>query len=358
MKSLILPPLSELYGVITRARLGLYNRGTFRTSRLDRPVISIGNLTTGGTGKTPLVEWVARVLAADGKRVCILTRGYGRRNPNRRVLVSDGQAVVSNPFDAGDEPFLLAKKLVGSAAVISDIDRVAAGQGAIEHLKTDCFILDDGFQHLRLARDLDVVTIDATNPWGGGELLPFGRLREAPEALKRADCLVITRADQVEDVSLLISELRIVSGDRPVFISRMAIQRFASLDLDQEIEMSGPLAAFCAVGNPGSFFRLLEQSGFELVFKKQFPDHHVYKASDLQSLEHEARNAGARAIVTTAKDAVKLTSESFSLPCSAMEIELKIDNDDELKRMIRRAGAQGSEVRDQGSGSGISKTMT
>jgi tetraacyldisaccharide 4'-kinase len=344
MKSLILPPLSELYGAITRARVRLYDRGTFRTTRIDRPVISIGNLTTGGTGKTPLVEWVARVLAAEGKRVCILTRGYGRRNPNRRVLVSDGQAVLSNPFDAGDEPFLLAKNLVGSAAVISDIDRVSAGKGAIEHLRTDCFILDDGFQHLRLARDLDVVTVDATNPWGGGELLPYGRLRETPDALKRADCIVITRADQVTDVAPLVSELQIVSGEGPLFISKMVIRRFVRLDQDREAEMNGPVAAFCAVGNPGSFFQLLGQSGCELVLKKQFPDHHVYSAGDLQSLENEAKSAGASGLVTTAKDAVKLNAKSFTLPCYVMEIELKIDNDEALKRMIHRVGA--------GSGSG------
>ncbi|HSE21385.1 MAG TPA: tetraacyldisaccharide 4'-kinase [Pyrinomonadaceae bacterium] len=349
MKSLILPPLSDLYGAITRARVHLYNRGTFRTTRLDRPVISIGNLTTGGTGKTPLVEWVARVLAADGKRVCILTRGYGRRNPNRRVLVSDSHAVLSNPFDAGDEPFLLAKNLVGSAAVISDIDRVSAGKGAIEHLKTDCFILDDGFQHLRLARDLDIVTVDATNPWGGGELLPFGRLREKPDALKRADCLVITRSDQVGDVAPLVSEIRTVSGDRPIFISRMAIRRFARLDQDLEAEINGPVAAFCAVGNPDSFFKLLEQSGCQLVFKKQFADHHVYSAGDLQSLENDALNAGASVLVTTAKDAVKLNAKSFTLPSYVMEIELKIDNDDELARMIRLVGT--------GPGSGLGTTV-
>ena len=340
MKSLILPPLSELYGAITRARSILYNRGTFRTNRLNRPVISVGNLTTGGTGKTPLVEWIARVISAEGKRVCILTRGYGRRNPNRRVLVSDGQSVLSNPFDAGDEPFLLGKNLVGSAAIISDINRVAAGQGAIEHLKTDCFILDDGFQHLRLARDLDVVTIDATDPWGGGKLLPYGRLREKPDALKRADCLVITRADQVEDVTTLISELKVVSGDRPIFVSRMAPRRVVRLDQTQEVETRERMAAFCAVGNPDSFFKLLEQAGYDLVLKEQFSDHHVYSSRDLQSLESEARKAGALGIITTAKDAVKLTSHSFSLPCYVMEIELKIDNDRELQRMIAE-GARG-----------------
>ena len=175
---LILPPLSAIYGAITRTRLSLYKRGTFRTTALSRPVISIGNITTGGTGKTPLVEWVARRLSEHGKRVCVLTRGYGRTNPSDRVLVSDGNGVFSNPEVAGDEAFLLASNLNGSVPVISDANRITAGQDAIKHLGAECFVLDDGFQHLRVARDLDIVTIDATNPWGGGSLLPFGRLRE------------------------------------------------------------------------------------------------------------------------------------------------------------------------------------
>src|SRR5215470_6599004 len=140
MKSLVLPPLSALYGAITRSRTALYERGTFRTFKLERPVISIGNITTGGTGKTPLVEWVARVIAESGKKVCILTRGYGRENPKQRVLVSDGSTVFAGPAEAGDEPFLLANDLLGVAAVISDADRSAAGQGAIKHLSTDCFV--------------------------------------------------------------------------------------------------------------------------------------------------------------------------------------------------------------------------
>src|SRR6478672_3588674 len=137
MKSFVLPPLSLLYGAVTRTRLSLYRRGTFHTTKLARPVISIGNITAGGTGKTPLVEWVARTLAESEKQVCILTRGYGRENPKRRVLVSDGTTVFSTARDAGDEPYLLASNLRGVAAVISDADRFAAGQGAIKHLKSD-----------------------------------------------------------------------------------------------------------------------------------------------------------------------------------------------------------------------------
>lgn len=205
MKSFVLPPLSLLYGAVTRTRLSLYRRGTFHTTKLDRPVISIGNITTGGTGKTPLVEWVARTVAAQGKKVCILTRGYGRKDPHLQVIVSDGYGVLASPTEAGDEPYLLASRLVGSAAVISSADRIAAGHEAINDFGTDCFVLDDGFQHLRLARDLNIVTIDATNPWGGGKLLPYGRLRETPESLSRADCVVITRCDQVRELDKLRS---------------------------------------------------------------------------------------------------------------------------------------------------------
>src|SRR5678810_562776 len=150
------PPLSLLYGAVTRTRLSLYRRGTFQTTKLDRPVISIGNITTGGTGKTPLVEWVARTVASHGKKVCILTRGYGRKDPHLQVIVSDGYGVLASPAEAGDEPYLLATKLTGQAAVISSADRIAAGEEAIKDFGTECFVLDDGFQHLRLARDLNI----------------------------------------------------------------------------------------------------------------------------------------------------------------------------------------------------------
>src|ERR671928_1251974 len=208
MKSIVLPPLSLLYDAVTRTRLSLYRRGTFHTTKLDRPVISIGNITTGGTGKTPLVEWVARTIASAGKKVCILTRGYGRKNPHLQVIVSDGYGVLASPSEAGDEPYLLATKLTGLAGVISSADRIAAAEEAIKDFGTDCFVLDDGFQHLRIARDLNIVCIDATNPWGGGQLLPYGRLRESLDGLTRADCVVITRCDQVRDVDDLRSDIR------------------------------------------------------------------------------------------------------------------------------------------------------
>lgn len=329
MKSLIFPPLSALYSAVTRTRLSLYERGTFRTTKLDRPVISVGNMTVGGTGKTPLVEFVSKVIGATGKKVCILTRGYGRQHPERQVIVSDGQVILATPAEAGDEPYLLATNLLGLAAVICSADRISAGRDAIEVFGTECFVLDDGFQHLRLARDLNIVTVDATNPWGGGQLLPHGRLREPLSGLSRADCVVITRCDQAMNLDPLREQIRDLISGRPVFESTMKPRRSPLAD--------GPVAAFCAVGNPKSFFEQLRNSGYELVAEKAFRDHHAYTQKDIDDLTDAATRAGARALITTAKDAVKLRSLHFSLPYSVFEIEIAIQDEELFKNLILQA---------------------
>ena len=338
MKSIVLPPLSLLYGAVTRTRLSLYRRGTFHTTRLERPVISIGNITTGGTGKTPLVEWVSKTLAARGKKVCILTRGYGRKDPHLQVIVSDGYSILASPNEAGDEPYLLATNLKGLAAVISSADRIAAAHEAINDFGSDCFVLDDGFQHLRLARDLNIVTIDATNPWGGGTLLPYGRLRENPEGLSRADCLVITRCDHVENLEPLRNEITRLAGERPIFHSQMRTSRVTSLKNGTgTLASPARVAAFCAVGNPTSFFERVRHSGYEQASGTSFPDHHSYSQAEIDSIARSAQEAGATALITTAKDAVKLRSMTFSIPCYVLEIEISIDNSEELTKAILQA---------------------
>src|SRR5829696_3572409 len=336
MKSFVLPPLSILYGAVTRTPLSMYRRGTFHTTKLDRPVISVGNITTGGTGKTPLVEWVSRKLAAHGKKVCILTRGYGRKDPHLQVIVSDGYGVLAAPSEAGDEPYLLATKLSGLAAVISSADRIAAGQEAIKDFGVDCFVLDDGFQHLRLARDLNIVTIDATNPWGGGKLLPHGRLRETLDGLGRADCVVITRCDRVADLHDVRAEIGRLTGGCPVFHSHMRTSRVAPLKNGSEIPPPPQrVAAFCAVGNPESFFEQVRGSGYELALQKSFPDHHIYSQDEIDALVQAAKEAGAGGLITTAKDAVKLRTLTFSLPCYVLEIEIEIERAEDLANIVQ-----------------------
>ena len=331
--AIVLPPIGILYGAVTRTRLALYKNGTLATTTLDRPVISVGNITAGGTGKTPLVDWIARVLADNGKKVCILTRGYRRENPKQRVLASDGETVFATPREAGDEAFLLATKLKGVAAVICDSNRTAAAQGAIKHLRTDCFILDDGFQHLQLSRNLNIVTIDATDPWGGGRLLPFGRLREPVGGLKRADCIVITRTDQVQSTESLQTELGRLSGDRPFFLSRSKTVQVRTLAGRIDV-VSKKCAAFCAIGNPQSFFNHLQREGYDLVLEKSFRDHHFFSQDDIDSLTTEAKRLGADYIIATEKDAVKLTTIRFDLPFGVLETVLLVDNSNALKRLV------------------------
>ena len=351
---IILAPLGVLYSAITRARLALYRRGALAVHKVNSPVISVGNITTGGTGKTPLVEWIARAAAREGRRPCVLTRGYGREDAGRRVLVSDGERVLADASEGGDEPRLLAESLRGIAAVLSDADRVAAARWAEEHLKSDLFILDDGFQHLRLARDLDIVAIDATNPWGGGRLLPAGRLREPLKGLGRADLLIITRTEQVADADTLGKRAARLSGGRPVIFSRTRTRAVRPLGeaatrgdspeapaqpspLVPDTLSSQPAAAFCAIGNPAAFFAHLRSDGLTLNHTRSFPDHHIYTQADVDELAAEAARRGARALVTTAKDAVKLRSLGFGLPCYVLEIELEFDDEERLTDMLREA---------------------
>lgn len=339
-----------------RVRLALYRRGALRVHKIDAPVISVGNITTGGSGKTPLVEWLARALARENHFPCILTRGYGRANATERVLVSDGERVLADARQGGDEPCLLAERLLGVAAVISDADRVAAAHWALANLRSDLFILDDGFQHLRIARDLNIVTVDATNPWGGGWLLPYGRLREPVRELARADCCVITRAELAADIDSLRAEVERHSGGRPVFLSRtrtvglrplaaMSLkdtQRAGSTSLSPLSEAPERVAAFCALGNPQAFFTHLQQNGCAPIYKRSFADHHVYTQKDVEALEHEARAGGAGALLTTAKDGVKLRQLRFGLPCYVVEIELEFDDEAAFRQLMLRAIAERS----------------
>lgn len=342
--SILLPPLSAIYSALTRARLKAYQRGWFSVAKLPALVISVGNMTTGGTGKTPLVEWVSRVVAGgkaadsstSAKRVCVLTRGYGKANPKSQVVVSSGTELLADESEAGDEAFLLAQNLIGIAAVIANPNRVAAGEWAVENLGSEAFVLDDGFQHLRLARDLDIVTIDATNPFGGGSLLPYGRLREPLGGLSRADCVVITRTEQVDDWATIRASVGRTAEAVPVFSSKMVtsgIRGLAGETLAAE-ELPQPLGAFCGVGNPESFFNHLRREGFSLAFTHAFADHHNYDQSDIDSLAEKAKSSGARGLITTAKDAVKLTALNLEIPCYVLEIQIVVDEEAGLIKLI------------------------
>jgi tetraacyldisaccharide 4'-kinase len=272
----------------------------------------------------------------------VLTRGYGKLNPGEQVLVSDGTRLMAEEPNAGDEAQLLANNLLGIAAVISNPDRVAAAEWAIPNLGTGVFVLDDGFQHLRIGRDLDIVTIDATNPFGGGELLPNGRLREPLAGLSRADCIVLTRSDQVDDVKSVRDAVRKLIGDRPVFLSRMVtsgLRRLGGEQIEGEEFPAQPVGAFCGVGNPDSFFNQVRNAGLEVSFSRPFPDHHRYSQADIDALIDQAKANGATALITTAKDATKLGTLDMPIPCYVLEIQISIEDDAPLLEMIKTASS-------------------
>ena len=337
--TIALAPLSLLYGAAMTTRSALYRQQIFRTRKVGAPVISVGNITTGGTGKSPLVAWIARELSNRGRCVCILTRGYGRSNQDQRVVVSDGQEILSDVAHGGDEPMMLAEALRGRAAIVCDADRVTAANWAIKNLNSDVLILDDGFQHQRIARDLDIVTVDSTNPFGNGWLLPAGDLREPVGGLRRADCIVATRtgAGQPTDLHGRLAKLT----DAPILKSRTVVKAIRGLNSTQAIDehslRNTPLAAFCGIGNPNAFFEQLRNEGLGVQYTAAFRDHHVYTQTDIDQLTLESRKRNAQIFLTTTKDAVKLSDLRFELPCYVVETEMEITGADKLLSLIDSA---------------------
>jgi tetraacyldisaccharide 4'-kinase len=337
----LLTPFGTAYGCIIGVRNRLYDRGLLGSQSLGAKTVSIGNITAGGTGKTPLVALVAEMLAENDEKVCILTRGYGRENPKDRVLVSDGEKVLVGAKMGGDEPVELAHKLIGKAVVVADADRVAAAKWALEKFDVTAFVLDDGFQHRRAKRDLDIVCIDATDPFGGVEVLPAGRLREPLENLKRADAIVITRSNFAEDIEKLKFQISNLNPAAPIFLSENRIARLQTLEefhaktqSSQSSSKQEQVFAFCGLGNPNSFFEQLRRENFDLAGTETFPDHHFYTQQDIGRLEKQASERKVDSFITTAKDAVKLKNLKFEIPCYVVEIEPAISDAAQFRTLI------------------------
>jgi tetraacyldisaccharide 4'-kinase len=301
--------LSYVYAFGVRLRLALYRTDYLKTKRLPAFTISVGNITVGGTGKTPLVEYIARYLQERGYSVCILTRGYGRKRPRSRQVASDGQQVLQDVDVVGDEALLLADHLPG-VPVIADPDRYAAGQWAQERFGCQVFVLDDAFQHLRLERDLNILVIDALNPFGGEQPLPLGLLREPLSEIARAHAIVLTRTDRPFDQIEIEAKLKSLAGDIPIFYAYHDLTSLKSplsgQRLPPQIMDGRPVATFCGIGNPKAFFDDLQHFGAQLVFQQVFPDHHRYSQKELDQLALTARRQGAYLLVTTEKDWVRL----------------------------------------------------
>ncbi len=303
-------PLTPLYASVVKGRAAAYNRGLLKACRLSAPVVSVGNLTFGGTGKTPTVIALVRDLVRRGRRPAVLTRGYGRRGAAPLVVIGPDPALDVDR--TGDEPLEMAERLPGVPIVV-DADRVRGGREAVR-LGANILVLDDGFQHRRVARDLDLLLVDAGDPWGGGRLPPRGRLREPVGALERASAVLITKvssSDLQAVVQGIIGEVERIAGPVPVLAARMVPARVRSPEgwRSPEVLTGTRVLAFAGIARPQGFVDLLKESGAEVVATRWYRDHHRYVAGDVDRIVAAATECGA-VPVTTTKDAVKLPSEA------------------------------------------------
>jgi len=333
----LLLPLSAGFRFGVALRHFGYKRGWFKIRHLAQPVVSVGNLTVGGTGKTPLVAYIANLLSRRGWKPGILTRGYGRRNKAEMIVVPPGAGRRADPKETGDEPALLARMLPQVPLVIC-ADRFRGGQTTEERFNVDVHILDDGFQHLALARDVDLLALDSTQPISDHHLLPAGRQREPLSALRRAQIVVLTRTDSADPQPLQELVLKVHPAAK-IFRSRTELLRWtdALSGVPISIEENCPLkvAAFCGIGNPLTFFADLHRWGFRLVAEDAFSDYHVYTGDEIQQLVDRARKNGAATLLTTQKDAVRFSPDwAPQLPIWACEIEAQILNAEEFERTL------------------------
>ena len=303
-------PFSPAYSALMKARAWAYRNGHIATRRLSCPVISIGNLSLGGTGKTPHVLAVANWLKIRGISPAVVSRGYGGRAGRGPLVVSDGTSVMVSPRDAGDEPVMMAEALSGIPVVVGS-DRYAAGKLATERFGVQAIVLDDGFQHMALFRDFDIVLLPAINFFGTRWVFPGGDLREPVSALSRATAILLTRADVLSfaDQEIGRRELQTMVPGRPVFLSEMRATGFLSMEgeVAKPDALAGePLFGVCALAAPEFFFAILENLKTDLKGRVAFPDHYLYKRDDLNKLMARALKQGAKALVTTHKDRVKI----------------------------------------------------
>jgi tetraacyldisaccharide 4'-kinase len=326
----LLWPLSVPYGAIARLRARAYRTGLLGQRRLDGVVISVGNLTTGGTGKTPMVLWIAQRLLAEGKSTGILTRGYR----------GEASAIGST----SDEVQLLRARLGDGVPLGVGADRFACGC-ELARRGVKWFILDDGFQHLQLARNADIVLIDATNPFGGGHLLPAGRLREPRSALARADVVVITRSEHAPALETAIRR----DSSAPIFYARPQLESVRVLrgeypGPEDSQARSRKFFAFSGIGNPAAFRADLREWGLNVATHKTFPDHHRYTTEDVRAIETEARSAGADGVICTEKDIFNLSGVRWGeIPVSYCRISMHLDRNSEFwAQVMEIAKSRGS----------------
>lgn len=328
-------PFSPLYSLVMSIRQNLYRKNILTVHRLTVPVISVGNLTLGGTGKTPAVAWIARFLRSAGHRPAIISRGYGGTAKGVVNLVSDGNQVLLNAEQAGDEPAMLARQLPGIPVLTGKI-RLHPCRHAIERLHSTILILDDGFQHLAIARDIDLVLFNATTLAGNSRVFPGGELREPVSALGRCTAFLLTGVDdgnrgRAERFAALLTSR---FPDKPVLYSTIAAELPVLPPPELSADSMPPLFAFCAIAHPDRFFNSLHAMKMHVTGKTWFRDHHRYSQNDVDAVCRRATASGARGLITTEKDLVKLERLQVALPL--VTLKTRFETDDRFPDYLRR----------------------
>lgn len=307
------------------SRWGPAARG--QTQRLGVPVVSVGNLVIGGSGKTPFAIWLAAELTRRGRRPVLLSRGYGGRAGRGPLVVSDGERICCGPHEAGDETVMIARRMPG-LPVVAGADRGRCGAYALERLGADCAILDDGFQHVSLRRDLNILLLDSSRPFGNGRLFPMGPLRELPSALSRADLVVFTRWSERVDGESLRVEIIDGIGEHRVVKTSHRLSGLSSVGDDRELDavelLGAPVTLVTAIANPRSFEKTVAELGVEVRGHLRFPDHYGFTIGDLSAAALKARAEGARFILTTEKDAVRFPAGARDLDPPAVQVRVSI----------------------------------
>lgn len=349
----ILRVFSVLYEIGVRIKLSCYTKGLLARTKLNCCVISIGNITVGGTGKTPTAQKVAVMIQKMGYRVVILNRGYRSHWQESIGVVSDGKKIYMTAYEAGDEAYLMAKTLPGIPVVIGK-ERAVTGKFAVEKLDAEVIILDDGYQHWQLDRDLDVVLVDTLNMFGNGSILPRGTLREPLENLDRAGLFLLTKCDQSSSISrdTLCDTLHKYAPTAPIIESMHKPCNFVEIadwyknDMTQALPLDAlkgqSVMAFSAIGNPASFEQTLTTEGLKIEEAIRYPDHHDYGMVEMQYIMDRAVNKGVKALVTTGKDAVKIPTEFIYLhrevPLYILNMEIQLTSgEDAFKETINAA---------------------
>ena len=337
--ALALPSL--LYAGAVRIRNRYYDRpGRSRSAGL--PVIAVGNLTVGGTGKTPVVQWLCRRLLGEGETPAVVTRGYGGTAGAGPLVVSRGRGPLTTADHCGDEPYLLAESLE-QVPVIAGSNRTA-GARAAGRLGATVVVLDDGFQHRRLHRDLDILLLDRNAPEGNGRLLPAGPLREHPTEIRRAGVVLLTRTEPGDDTSPVETWVRRFNPVAPILTAQHAPAGFS--DRDGNLQPTpAAVVGFCGIARPDSFRRSLELAGVRVAAFRSFEDHHRYSEGDLAELSAASAAAGAP-LVTTPKDLARLShrNDPLARKLLALGLDLVIDDPERLMAAVRCAIASGDPV--------------